>query len=223
LSEDYYTHKLYPLQDNVLSLVKGLPGHFYLTGGTALSRCYLHHRYSDDLDFFVNDSPTFQEDVLRLQKILSDHFSIEVQRSSERFRRFFLYEGEVTLKIEYISDVPFHYGDIQSSNIFPRVDNLLNILSNKITAILDRNEPKDFADIFSIVSHLGQIEWRMIFASASSKSAGVFPPLAAERIAQFSLRDLDRLQWQTSFDRSFLESIQGKIVDSIIGLKDNTN
>ncbi|MCD4795127.1 MAG: nucleotidyl transferase AbiEii/AbiGii toxin family protein [Bacteroidales bacterium] len=27
---------------------------FYLTGGTALVRFYLNHRYSEDLDFFVN-------------------------------------------------------------------------------------------------------------------------------------------------------------------------
>jgi predicted nucleotidyltransferase component of viral defense system len=26
---------------------------FFLTGGTALSRYYTHHRYSDGLDFFV--------------------------------------------------------------------------------------------------------------------------------------------------------------------------
>lgn len=30
----------------------GLP--FYLTGGTALWHFYLNHRYSEDLDFFVN-------------------------------------------------------------------------------------------------------------------------------------------------------------------------
>jgi len=34
-----------------------LPVEFYLTGGTTLSRVYLHHRYSDDLEFFVNDVP----------------------------------------------------------------------------------------------------------------------------------------------------------------------
>jgi hypothetical protein len=27
---------------------------FYLSGGTAASRGYLHHRFSDDLDLFVN-------------------------------------------------------------------------------------------------------------------------------------------------------------------------
>ncbi|MDR2095073.1 MAG: nucleotidyl transferase AbiEii/AbiGii toxin family protein [Treponema sp.] len=29
--------------------------HFFLTGGTALSRAYYPHRYSDDLDFFYAD------------------------------------------------------------------------------------------------------------------------------------------------------------------------
>lgn len=29
-----------------------LSRNFYLTGGTALAGFYLHHRYSEDLDFF---------------------------------------------------------------------------------------------------------------------------------------------------------------------------
>ncbi|MBI5729257.1 MAG: nucleotidyl transferase AbiEii/AbiGii toxin family protein [Candidatus Magasanikbacteria bacterium] len=30
--------------------------YFYLTGGTALAEYYLHHRYSEDLDFFSEAS-----------------------------------------------------------------------------------------------------------------------------------------------------------------------
>jgi len=30
---------------------------FYLSGGTALSACYLKHRFSDDLDFFIFEDP----------------------------------------------------------------------------------------------------------------------------------------------------------------------
>lgn len=52
---NYYTEKLYPLQDGVMKIVKDLQLPFYLTGGTALSRFYYHHRYSDDLDYFVNN------------------------------------------------------------------------------------------------------------------------------------------------------------------------
>ncbi|MFN7189323.1 MAG: nucleotidyl transferase AbiEii/AbiGii toxin family protein [Cyclobacteriaceae bacterium] len=54
-----YNEQLYPLQDSVLSLVGSLPTPFYLTGGTALSRFLLHHRFSDDLDFFVTGQPDF--------------------------------------------------------------------------------------------------------------------------------------------------------------------
>ena len=50
----YYEENLYPLQNGVLRAVENCKTRFYLTGGTALSRAYYRHRYSDDLDFFVN-------------------------------------------------------------------------------------------------------------------------------------------------------------------------
>ena len=52
---DFYLERLYPMQDRVLSRLAPIETGFYLTGGTAASRGYLHHRFSDDLDFFVND------------------------------------------------------------------------------------------------------------------------------------------------------------------------
>ena len=42
----YYEEKLYPIQDGVMSIVSRCNAHFYLTGGTALSRAYYNHRYS---------------------------------------------------------------------------------------------------------------------------------------------------------------------------------
>ncbi len=54
-----YFDLLYPFQDEVLRVVSGLETDFYLTGGTAASRGYLNHRFSDDLDFFVNDDRRF--------------------------------------------------------------------------------------------------------------------------------------------------------------------
>ncbi len=72
MHDDYYQNTLYPLQDKVLEIVGKLPVGFYLTGGTALSRAYLHHRYSDDLDFFVNDVPDFKSQVNSIIKALAD-------------------------------------------------------------------------------------------------------------------------------------------------------
>ena len=55
MDNSFYLDKLYPFQDRVLKAMSGVETELYLTGGTASSRGYLNHRFSDDLDFFVND------------------------------------------------------------------------------------------------------------------------------------------------------------------------
>jgi hypothetical protein len=50
---------LYLIQDEVLGLIDGLGLGFYLGGGTALSRFYLDHRYSDDVDLFSPNEQDF--------------------------------------------------------------------------------------------------------------------------------------------------------------------
>lgn len=71
---EYYNNILYPLQDRITPLFKDSP--FYLTGGTALSRGYYNHRYSDDLDYFVNDHPDFQRiterQIEKLEAVFED-------------------------------------------------------------------------------------------------------------------------------------------------------
>ncbi len=62
----YYREKLYPFQDGVLNIVKRLNTPFYLTGGAALGRGYFHHRYSDDLDLFMNQRSDYQAHVQTL-------------------------------------------------------------------------------------------------------------------------------------------------------------
>ena len=59
MDPNFYTHTLYPFQDEVLQIISQVETGFYLAGGTAASRGYLGHRYSDDLDFFVNDEPDY--------------------------------------------------------------------------------------------------------------------------------------------------------------------
>ena len=144
----YYNNKLYPCQDKILLIIGELNTKFYLTGGTALSRFYLEHRYSEDLDFFQNDNSSFNQDIDLIQLHLQKEMNVSVQRVGERFRRIFVNEDEIQIKIEFVNDVPFHLGEFQSFPIFQRVD---YILSNKITAIIDRDEPKDFQKIKDII------------------------------------------------------------------------
>ena len=48
----WFEKVLYPFQDEALSLAARVETGFYLTGGTALGRIHLRHRYSEDLDLF---------------------------------------------------------------------------------------------------------------------------------------------------------------------------
>jgi len=50
----FFLDQLYPLQDRALTVIDECGTDFYLTGGIALSRGYLNHRFSEDLDMFVN-------------------------------------------------------------------------------------------------------------------------------------------------------------------------
>lgn len=68
----YYLGQLYPLQDKFLRLLERQhAGQFYLTGGTALSRFYFQHRYSDDLDFFSRYEVKDIADIWVMAKNLS--------------------------------------------------------------------------------------------------------------------------------------------------------
>jgi len=50
MDAQYFFERLYPLQDAVLGVLSAVKTGFYLTGGTAASRGYLSHRFSENLD-----------------------------------------------------------------------------------------------------------------------------------------------------------------------------
>lgn len=111
----------------------------YLTGGTALSRHYLHHRFSDDLDLFVDNDqqfPLYVEqvfDALEREQTKSgfavDH-SKKIKRES--FAQIFVMkENGVRLKIDVVNDISTHFGEFVMHSSLGRVDSWRNILSNK--------------------------------------------------------------------------------------------
>ncbi|HQU38171.1 MAG TPA: nucleotidyl transferase AbiEii/AbiGii toxin family protein, partial [Anaerolineales bacterium] len=144
----FYFDVLYPFQDRVIQAINQADTGFYLTGGTAASRGYLQHRFSDDLDYFVNDDHRFGLWVERIIQALNNEWTCEVLMKEERFARLNLLQNDFFLKIEMVNDVPARIGEIQSHPVLGRLDTAENILANKLTALLDRNEPKDLADIW---------------------------------------------------------------------------
>ncbi|MDP2975321.1 MAG: nucleotidyl transferase AbiEii/AbiGii toxin family protein, partial [Anaerolineales bacterium] len=71
INSSFYFDVFYPFQDRVLKAFNQVDTGFYLTGGTAASRGYLGHRFSDDLAFFVNDDNRFGLWLERIIRALS--------------------------------------------------------------------------------------------------------------------------------------------------------
>jgi len=71
----FYFDHLYPFQNQILQQLNKLETGFYLTGGTAASRGYLNHRFSDNLDLFVNDDDHFGLWSERIVQALSQNSS----------------------------------------------------------------------------------------------------------------------------------------------------
>jgi predicted nucleotidyltransferase component of viral defense system len=187
----YYSDTLYPLQNKVLGLVASLNTPFYLTGGTALSRAHLNHRYSDDLDFFVNNDSDFAKHAELVLQELKRQFQVDIKLRSQDYYSLTI---DDILKVELVNDVSFHDNGFISTDFFGKVDNINNILSNKLSAIIGRDEPKDYVDIWAITKDR-QIQWKHIFTSANSKAVGIFPPDVARKLTVFDTSLLKLIKW----------------------------
>jgi hypothetical protein len=219
---DYYQNTLYPLQDKVLNIVGQLPVKFYLTGGTALSRVYLHHRYSDDLDFFVNGAKDFKLQVKTVISSLSDSgFKVDSSVADEGFARLFIFEGENSLKLDFVNDVQFRSGTTIETELFLRTDNLLNILSNKVTA-LGRYSTKDVVDIVFICG-VTPFKWDQIFTDATEKDLWANPINAAEVLEQFPIQKKAEIYWigKAPSDDWLLSRINSIIPDMLEGCENS--
>jgi hypothetical protein len=194
MQKSYYQNILYPLQDKVLKLIGPLPLDFYLTGGTVLSRVYLNHRHSDDLDFFVNRSDKFKTQVEIFVKELPQlELKFEIIQADEGFARIFIYEDRCTLKLDFINDVLFRSEVPVSTILYRLTDTLGNILSNKISA-LSRLSAKDVVDIVYI-SQKYAFDWPLIISEASEKDMWVNPVEAAKILDEFPLHKLNEINW----------------------------
>lgn len=150
---------LTPLQRQVLTSFFQTdlgPRGYYLTGGTALAEFYLHHRYSDDLDFFTRKQDRLDQDFKHfLDLIPSFGLTISSKTVSGDYLKLFVQKengGQEELKIEFARDVPAQMATFSIHDGIV-VDSFEDIATNKICAILSRqpSEPKDFYDLYFIL------------------------------------------------------------------------
>jgi hypothetical protein len=194
MQKNYYQNTLYPLQDKILKIMNPLPVNFYLTGGTALSRIFLNHRYSDDLDFFLNNSDTFKQEVELVLKFFSEfNVPFDVSTADASYARIFIKENDDILKIDFVNDESYHVGSLISTVLYRNTDNIDNILSNKVSDV-SRYAAKDMVDLIYI-SLIHHFNWPDVFEEASKKDLWVNPIEVSKILDEFPIQKLDEIKW----------------------------
>jgi len=228
-SANFYRDILYPFQDGILNIVRQLNTPFYLTGGTALGRHYFNHRFSDDLDLFVNSEPDYSRHVAQILNAIEENqkslnFSIDYRRlrKEEHYTQIFLtqLENAADLKLDLINDIAAHYGELEHSKTMGRIDSWRNILSNKLAAAF-RYEAKDFADIWIIAKHK-PIAWREIITEAKTKEAGIDPLALQEILRTFPSDEVMAVKWSIPIDQKEFIADLATIADDIFQGKENS-
>jgi len=193
MSEKDY-RRLYRTQDKVLQVLKPVLGSFYLTGGTALGRFYLNHRFSEDLDFFMNKSDTFHALIKNIEIVLVKQFSLLKDQSIiyEDFIRFYIEDVEGVLKVEFVNDIAYRCG-VPNTYKYGFIDTPLNILTNKLTALVSRDEPKDIFDV-CVLSQNYRFNWMEVFGEAKNKA--IINEIDVEqRIKSFPVNLFQKADW----------------------------
>jgi len=197
LPSQYYEENLYPLQDGVLNIISRSGTDFFLTGGTALSRGYYRHRYSDDLDFFLDRSQTYDEQLDKILAMFSENgYSWDITKGfirAENFATIGLRRDSVILKLDFVNDLVPHFGDIVKTDLFYRTDSVRNILSNKLSAVF-RYAAKDVADIREIALR-EEIDWASIIQEARQKEAGLDLTYVSEILQSMPKNEFDTISW----------------------------
>ena len=223
-SAEFYITKLYPFQDGILDIVRRSGAPFYLTGGTALSRRWFRHRYSEDLDLFVDDDPGFTGHVEHLFALLKETekpggFIVDparLKRSPSHVQLWLQQTGPdgVELKVDLVNDVAPRVGGIEIDPVLGRIDNWRNILANKVAAVF-RFEAKDMADLW-IIARRQSFSWRDTISHAQRKEAGLDPVLLRDVIASVPAEELARVQWAAPVDLAQVRADLAVIAEDIL-------
>lgn len=188
---------------------KYLREHFYFTGGTPLAAFYLHHRLSEDLDLFIEETEVPLRFVTSFIKKTSKELGIKKFDYTNflGLHSFQLYFSKTKLLKVDFNYYPFPRIEkgIKYKNI--EVDSILDIAVNKVHTIAMKPRARDFIDIYFIIKELGysfrdllkkakiKFDWHIDSLQLGSRL------LMAREVKDFPrmIKKLDHKEWQLFF------------------------
>lgn len=166
------------LQAEVLDAFFAEEQGYFLTGGAALAGYHLKHRETSDLDLFAldDDAPRRGGEVLgRLAERLG--LARAQLRTSPDFVRTALSRGDTEVVVDLVRDrsLPLHPDKLVVGAV--RLDPLDEILANKLTTLVSRQEERDVIDVMFIERRGMRVEDHL--AAAARKDGGCTPATIA--------------------------------------------
>lgn len=144
-----------PIQQRFLTTLLADPyitATFYLTGGTALSACYLNHRQSEDIDLFSSKPLDEQRVVAIFSKNIGPIAkTIDYVRIHDRLGYTITFTNNQKLKIDVVS---YPYEQLENSHLTYHslpIDSIADIGVNKLMTISQRTASKDYVDLYFIL------------------------------------------------------------------------
>lgn len=165
---------------------------FFLTGGTALSVFYLHHRTSEDLDLFALDTVDLSEISFWIRTVWQEEQA--TIRVARQHLSLLIKNMRVDFVIDALSDrterprVPLFpikeaSGQVERDEKSMMIDTLTNIAVNKLCTVVSRTEPKDFVDLYFLLKEVPQLSFEYLFGLARKREALLDdPPTAAYQL-----------------------------------------
>jgi predicted nucleotidyltransferase component of viral defense system len=135
---------------------------YYFGGGTALSVYYLHHRYSDDLDFF-SEKDLDKEFLIEFVNRISKKLNMEIKMTKkDTVLLFQLKHNKELLKIDFLH---FPYPRIDKGLVDQgvEIDSVQDIGANKLLTINLHSTVKDYVDLFFILKEKHTL-WDLLYA-----------------------------------------------------------
>lgn len=124
---------------------------FYFTGGTALAAFYLHHRESEDLEFF-SEKDFENKHIDKFVDQISEELKSELRFTQiEDTRIYELFRGnKLLIKIDfnYYPYKRIKWG-LKVQGVV--IDSLYDIAVNKLQTIISRTQVKDFVDLYFLL------------------------------------------------------------------------
>jgi len=236
----YNTEKesLYPLQDQLMAKVFehqhdwGIPD-VILCGGTALARCYLHHRISYDLDFFIPHPFSVQRFLQKSGKdgLILDNIAIE-----EGGKYVTQIHADTTInneqiKVSFVEDVfEGMWNTVDVNNI--RTEEIQGLYHRKLRTVTGsghgeqtqggRQNARDLFDLYALHKSVESISK---FIKKSNQHGANLPvaPFCANIIAMpwMELMDeFDRLVISSEYSNiSFFSEIRNTLVNEVLTLQ----